>query len=119
VVPNKKYYYRLKQVDYNNRSKNSEIVVASINKEVGILASELMPNPTAGYTSITINCDESSTLRLTVLSMDGREVMEQDYALEYGSNRIDINIDQLDAGTYLCRFETPAGIEIKKLVKSK
>jgi hypothetical protein len=119
VDPNKMYYYRLKQVDYYNTYKNSDIVMASIKNPENFKVGDLVPNPASGYTSIQINSIEITLLKVDILGMDGRLILENTYQLNNGTNKIDLVLDQLDVGTYLCRFETENGVMMKKLIKTR
>ncbi len=116
---NQLYYYRLKQVDFNSTFKMSNMVSAFIKMSSNYITGELMPNPTADYTSVQISASGNVSVKVTILSLDGRIMKEGIYPLTNGENQIDFNVQELDAGTYLCRFELPDGMLMKKLVKSK
>ena len=78
-----------------------------------------MPNPTSSSTAIQIRANESTSVKVTILSMDGRQVLENIYQLDIGSNNLYLSLDQLEAGTYLCRFETTEGMIMRKLIKTR
>jgi hypothetical protein len=86
-------YYRLKQVDNDGKFNYSDIAVVNINSGLSIV---LYPNPVS--TVLTVN-HPNSVNRLTVMNMEGKKVLEK--ALSGNAISTDINIESLNAGTYI------------------
>jgi hypothetical protein len=103
--------YRLKEVDKDNKFDYSGIVkIQSIGK-----AQELMvyPNPTEGNVYVQLYSDQEKELLLIFSDQSGRFVKQQVAHCQKGLNTIQLNIQNLAAGTYYMN----ASGQIVKLVK--
>ncbi|MEM9848565.1 MAG: SdrD B-like domain-containing protein, partial [Bacteroidota bacterium] len=115
VVANVTYYYRLKQVDFDGNFDYSDIRTAQIEAEASGEMS-LYPNPVGmgEPLNVRIFLQELST-ELYVLDLQGRILKTVQYdVLDKGWNIIEVQVDELAAGTY---FLASSAGEIKEFIK--
>jgi uncharacterized protein Veg len=102
VLPgdNKIYYYRVKLVDLDARTKTSNIVSVKLNSDPGI---SVWPNPF--NTTININCkaDYNSIYLLELLDATGKKVYNTTKDIKKGTNQfaLNVNLGMLPEGIYL------------------
>lgn len=78
--------------------------------------SSAFPNPTFGSTIIQLSLPLSEAGALKIFNANGQEVKSVN--VSSGQNRIELNLSDLPAGTYLYRIETSGGVKpTGKLVK--
>ncbi|HNT80504.1 MAG TPA: T9SS type A sorting domain-containing protein [Bacteroidia bacterium] len=68
-----KYYYRLKQIDYDGKFEYSPIVSAYINSDK-LFSYNIMPNPYSGATNIVFYSDENAMVDIRVYNVTGELV---------------------------------------------
>jgi hypothetical protein len=110
-------YYRLRQVDTDGTTSFSPVVTVSglATATSPLLAS---PNPTAGPLVLTLTLPEAATLRGTVLTVVGTEVLHVEQALAAGTQALPLDLSTLPTGVYLLRLETPQGLQTLRVVKN-
>jgi len=115
---------------------NDEIVVAThgrgiwtLNTEVfGVTSStketlldhtelKLYPNPAQGFSNLEFELDETQKVEVSLLTMEGRKLRTV-FSGEKGQglHRMALNINDLDAGSYLVNFRTAEGQISKQLI---
>lgn len=99
--------------------KNAIAVASLISTENELVIDFLgnQPNPFSDETTIRFSLPESSRVKITLLSILGQELMsitEQDF--EAGNHQVIFRANGLPAGSYYCRFETPAYQESVKML---
>jgi len=113
-----KYYYRLKQTDYNG---NFEYFNLSGFAEVGIPLkynlSQNYPNPFNPTTKIDFALPNDSKVSIKIYDMTGREVMNimNNELKTAGYYTININPSMLSSGVYFYRMISDKFIETKKM----
>lgn len=95
-------YYRLRMFDNDGFVTVSDIRTVRANCASGVSISHVYPNPVTTATSkirftSTVNDDQASIMIMDVLS---RVVSEQTLEVNEGTNIIDLEMSNLDAGTY-------------------
>jgi hypothetical protein len=110
-------YYRLRQVDTDGTESYSPVVSvnALATATTPLLAA---PNPTAGPLVLTLSLSEAATLRGTVLSVVGTEVLHVEQALAAGTQALPLDLSALPTGVYVLRLETPQGLQTLRVVKN-
>ncbi len=99
-----RYYYRLKQLDFDGAFAYSDILTAKI-KSIGI-ASLLSPNPTlTGHTQLDYTTESVGQLQLRVFDVAGKELMAQNYTVNTGHNRFGLDLSELGKGLYFVKLE--------------
>ncbi|MEL6866184.1 MAG: DUF1501 domain-containing protein, partial [Bacteroidota bacterium] len=80
-------YYRLRQVDIDGRSEYSNIVAIALpNEPVGPI--KLYPNPAIYDVNLTISSNRAVEAQLSLIAMNGRQLLSNRIRLEEGFNKI-------------------------------
>lgn len=104
VVSGVKYYYRLKQIDLDERFRYSDIKMAILDEQ-GNNSVQLWPNPVEKALQVTLDGSiEASQLLIRVTDARGRVVMLKDYRLSAG-RKITLNVVSLMQGQYFLSVE--------------
>jgi len=111
------YFYRLRQVDFDNKNTFSAIVSATVSGKGTVSLFQNYPNPFSGTTSIRFDLPKTQHARLTLVDLAGREVrVLTDRVSEAGSHIITLNGENLGKQTYLVRLQTENGVLTRKIV---
>ncbi len=103
VAANVVYYYRLKQVDYDETTEYSKLVSASLgSSKIGeIIWSKLMPNPTASKTNLVINSATEGDVEVRLLNLMGQEMFHSKDQLRKGLYSLEVDVERLQSGYYI------------------
>jgi hypothetical protein len=113
VVANIRYYYQLKQVDFDGTASFSNIVTASLN---GLEAEvEVYPNPTNEKTFVKLSDIFSGDISLKVLDARGQLIDHQIFSSS-GNAELEINFSHLADGVYFIQIEMLNGSVTKRVV---
>lgn len=116
------YFYRLKQIDYNDEFEYSPIIEIAAEEMIEkIVLEQNYPNPFNPVTSIRFSVVERSYVDLTVYNIIGDKI-ETLYKGDAEEGRIyDVTFDGggLASGIYFYRLSTNDKIEIKKMILMK
>lgn len=119
VEKNKTYYYRLKQIDLNQTSKNSFTISGTLidvnNNSFSIL--NISPNPTANNSVANIFAPYSGTMQIVIFNLLGQVVQTSSIELTKGNNITSLNIDKLSSSTYIVAFTFNNQTFTKKIIK--
>ncbi len=119
VVPGK-YYYRLKQVDYDGIFEFSDIIEADFVGPTEFKLNQNYPNPFNPSTVISYAIPGSEFVTLKIYDMLGNEVSvlinEEQPA---GTYKIEFNSTSLSSGTYLYRIQAGSFVETRKMILLK
>ena len=105
-------YYRLRQVDLDGTATLSEVIAVQRERSSGTL--DLYPNP--GNALITLRSESLDPIQqVDIASADGRVVLR---VAGIGANeRIDLDVAELAAGTYVVRVTMATGVRSATWVK--
>jgi serine protease len=102
------------QINYDNQVP---LNVAQINTSNS--GAQIFPNPTNGTTEIRYTQPQNGAVNLSVLDASGRLVSTLATGNQAAGNyNVQFDAANVPAGIYLCRIETAAGVEIRKLIVS-
>jgi hypothetical protein len=113
-----KVYYRVKQVDIDNKSTYSSIVVVKLNKTASITT---MPNPFLSSITVNFNSSAATVVTLNLMNTAGLKIRTFNQTVEKGVNQIALkDLDRLSAGMYLLEvIDKSTGSRIsEKLIKN-
>ncbi|MBI1286670.1 MAG: PKD domain-containing protein [Flavobacteriales bacterium] len=103
-------YYVTLVVSNNYGCIDSITLPSSVNVGISELRSQLrpviFPNPTSERFNILIDSKERSTVSFNVIDPMGKVVMGRVLKVSVGSNRFDVDIEQLSAGTYVIQLRS-------------
>ncbi|MEI9910430.1 MAG: hypothetical protein WDO71_12635 [Bacteroidota bacterium] len=85
-----KQYYRLKQVDIDNRSKLSNIVLITGAKPLTLAIAGVFPNPANAEVNVIIDAPGRDNVTLVVTDIYGKNVKQRAANVETGSNTIPV-----------------------------
>ncbi|MGB4771162.1 MAG: T9SS type A sorting domain-containing protein [Chitinophagaceae bacterium] len=92
-------YYRLRQVDIDNRFVYTKTVI--IRNEARSKAFTVWPNPVLDNVNVTLQSDKNQNLSLRVVDYNGRVVRSQVVNATRGVNQITVNMSTLTKGMYV------------------
>ena len=119
VVPNRIYYYRLRQIDNDGQEDFSQIVSARIREEGGFEISELVPNPAQNKVNIYVSTQTDQTVKLKLTDLLGQEVVNKDWLIKNGTNGVEIDLRDVASGTYSVTIISGNAYTSKKLLITK
>lgn len=101
-----KYYYRLRQVDYNGAYEFSKIVEVDIEAPKVYSLEQNYPNPFNPTTKINFNLTADSKVTLRIFNLLGEEVkILVNQTLSAGSHKIEFDASNLNSGVYIYKLE--------------
>lgn len=101
VAAGAKYYYRLKQIDMNERHKYSDVRTATLEKQDQKAAFRIMPNPVRQELNVYFNSTvHPETVLLKVVDAKGAVVVTRNHLMEKNSG-VRINVSNLAKGYYV------------------
>lgn len=103
-VAGSKQFYRLRQVDIDNRSRFSNVVLIKGDKPTTIALDGLFPNPASSIVNVLIAAPGKDKVTVMITDMAGRTVAQQLANVETGSNTIPVDISRLTNGTYIVKL---------------
>lgn len=111
AVAGTKQYYRLRQVDNDNRSRFSTIVL--IKGETPLITSidGLFPNPANTMINVLVAAPAKEKVTLVISDLSGKVVSQKVITAEAGSNTIPVDISLLNKGSYFVRLVCENGCE--------
>lgn len=112
------YYYRLKQIDRDGRSKYSPIVTANVKRASTLVLYQNFPNPVKDQATIQYVLPRHMPVTLTLIDLNGRLIRVLDQGMRAtGQHSITVDASGLMKGTYLYRLETEGeAAEVRKMV---
>ena len=116
VARNKRYFYRLRQVDFDGTFSFSPTVEAVITGESGVEVA-LYPNPTSGNVGLSLNLREGGLAEVRILNNLGQVVSSQQLEMTAGQNYHQLNTQSLTAGTYQVQVQIAGEMVTQRLVK--
>lgn len=117
IDANIRYYYRLKQIDFDGDSEFSPIASAEIRNHGGVLEiGDFTPNPAKNSTAINITTDSDMDAQFTFIDMMGKVAKQGLVSFTKGSHLYYFDINELVAGNYIVAITTSDSKHSKKLV---
>lgn len=111
----KTMYYRLKQVDFDGKWENSEIVAIKRNS-LGII--DIFPNPVNDLLHINFNTNEVNHYKVSITNILGEVITE---TTNLGKNKLTLNVfEELSGGVYFVKIVNDSNqlITTKKIIKN-
>jgi Secretion system C-terminal sorting domain len=102
-------YYRLRQVDIDNRSDFSNIILIEGDKPLGLTIGKLFPNPAGATVNLQVNSPDKNRITIMITDMAGRIVIQKVINVEAGSSTVPINVGQLNKANYMLKVTTATG----------
>ena len=115
-----KYYYRLKQIDFDGSYEYSDVVEVTVNVPIVFSLKQNYPNPFNPSTIIKYSIPEKSNVTLKVFDILGSEVRTLvDEVKPSGTYELMWNAANLPSGVFFYQIKAGRNIETKKMVLIK
>jgi hypothetical protein len=104
---NTKYYYRLKQVDFDGTFTYSNVVEAILVKQNETTIA-IYPNPTSNTLHMMISTTKSQPIEVILYDVAGKRLASNVYQVEKGAQTLDLSslVQTLAVGTYYLQIHT-------------
>ncbi len=120
VMPNREYYYRLKQVDVDGGSQFSNVVTLTNRDESQFMLHDIAPNPvTNSQLFLQLSAGSENQLMLEVYNTVGQRILEQNINAKEGMNQHILDIESLANGTYFVKVSGGDNSSYKKVIVAK
>ncbi len=117
IDPNIRYYYRLKQIDFDAKFEYSPIASAEVRNVGGIIdIGEFVPNPAHGTVAIKANVESNMDAEFVFFDMMGRVQKRGAVNMTKGSHLYYFDINEVAAGNYVVAIITPGTKVSKRLI---
>ena len=113
--PNIRYYYRLKQIDFNGEYEYSDIVSAALKGKDSNLSISLAPNPSFYESTLTIRSSEKGAAALKIFDALGKLVVNSQLWIQADIDQFLIQTKHLEEGVYFLSLEMQASTTNQKL----
>lgn len=116
-----KYFYRLKQIDYNSNYEYFDLALpVIISKPKEFALGQSYPNPSNPKSTIDFRLPERTKVNISVYNLLGQLVSTLvNEELDAGIYTAEFNGSNLSSGTYMYRFTAGSFTEVKKLTLVK
>ena len=115
-----KYFYRLKQIDFDGNYKYSKIVEIDFKPISTYSLDQNYPNPFNPATKIRFNLPEAGTVKLTIYNLLSQEI--RTLVNEYknsGVYTMQFDASELNSGMYIYKIEVNGFIQSRKMILIK
>ena len=77
----------------------------------------LYPNPASEYIILSIESIKNSTAILEIVDIQGKLVFSQNVATQLGNTQVNIPVNHLNQGSYVCRIQQDGKLNFVKFIK--
>ena len=120
LIEGGKYYYRLKQVDFDGTYEYSSVVEVEVRMVDKFTLEQNYPNPFNPSTTVKYSLPKQANVTVKIFDMLGREietlVNEEKFA---GTYEVTWNVINLPTGVYFYQIKTDGHVETKKMILLK
>lgn len=116
VNANQRYFYRLRQLDFNGGETISNTVEAIIVKGQESVVSGFFPNPSNGNVHLWLSVTSETKLEIEVFNAIGQKVYEKNWSEINGYNKFDFNFSSFAKGSYIANVKVGNELVQRKLV---
>lgn len=111
------YYYKLKQIDFDQKYTFSKIEKATLLPSNIYNVSNIYPNPSNDNAYMDIYTPSDDEIQLKIYNAIGEEMSTQTVQLKVGFNKVLIKASDLASGTYIVKINHKIDTDTRKLVK--
>ncbi|MEZ5006978.1 MAG: T9SS type A sorting domain-containing protein [Chitinophagales bacterium] len=113
------YYYRLKQIDFDDAFEYSDVASATITSLNVFEASNFIPNPSSHATKLDFELPNNTEVQIELFDNLGRLVTTKVVHLSAGKQSIEFNTTDYSAGVYFANIYMNSHVFSRKLVVEK
>ncbi|HEX7358339.1 MAG TPA: choice-of-anchor D domain-containing protein [Ignavibacteriaceae bacterium] len=115
-----KYYYRLKQIDFNGSFEYSNEIEIEIGNPITYSLEQNYPNPFNPVTTIKFATPSTGKISLTIYNSIGEKITTLvDGIVEAGFHKINWNASSYSSGVYFYKLEGNSFSQVKKMILIK
>jgi len=120
TVETGKYFFRLKQLDFDGRYQYSNEVEVDVTGPLTFALEQNYPNPFNPSTNIKYSVPEAGNVKLSVYNLVGEEVAVLVNELsQSGFFEVSFDASNLPSGTYLYKLQSANSVQTKKMMLLK
>ena len=116
VLANQRYFYRLRQLDFNGGETVSNTVEAILVKGQESVVSGFFPNPSNGNVHLWLSVTSQTKLEIQVHNALGQKVFDKKWDEVDGYNKLDFDFTNLAKGSYIATVKLDNDIVRRKLI---
>jgi hypothetical protein len=113
------YFYRLRQVDFNDEFEFSHMVSARLEDVSLFEVGNMISNPAKDKTHLQISVSDEMEVSFSVFDNIGNLVQSGNQSLKGGNNLLEFDLSELSNGMYILRLETFEGVISRSFVVAK
>jgi len=98
----KKWYYRIKDVDKDNKFALSRVATVTLNKSIASIL--ILPNPVVNELKLVIQATSNDQATIRVINMKGQVVLDKTTAIVRGKNTVITDASGLSNGVYMLQI---------------
>lgn len=115
-----KYYYRLKQIDFNGTYEYSSVIEVDVRSLDDYTLEQNYPNPFNPTTTIGYVLKEKTNTKLILFNAIGEEIaVLVNEEQEKGFHKVEFNASALASGVYFYRLQVGGFVDMKKMILMK
>lgn len=107
-------YYKLRQVDLNGSSKESEAIAVYSETPSGLFT--MSPNPASNEVNLTFNSNKEELVSWSIYNFQGQLVISETKTLQKGTSQYGITTSDWKKGVYAVVIESKNGTTVQKLI---
>ncbi|HVK47213.1 MAG TPA: T9SS type A sorting domain-containing protein, partial [Pseudobacter sp.] len=108
VLPGVKYYYRIRQTDFDGRTATSKIVSASLDAQGGFYM-RIAQNPVRNQLYVEVAMDKQQKLQTFITDVNGKVLGSRVMTVQQGKSTITSDVSAFSDGVYFIRIVTADG----------
>ena len=106
VVPEQKYFYRLKQIDFDGNYAYSEVRSAILHVSDQIYIIKVYPNPADDRVNVDLYLNKDADLSIQIVNAVGQHVTTIEGSYTQGNQTVGIDVSGLSSGMYFVKVYT-------------
>jgi photosystem II stability/assembly factor-like uncharacterized protein len=119
-VSSGKYFYRLKQIDFDGSFTNSSEIEVDVTLPIKFALEQNFPNPFNPITTINYSIPKDGFVSLSVFNLIGEKVAELvNSNIKAGSHQINFDASKFSSGIYFYKLESGSFTETRKMILMK
>lgn len=106
IVEKGNHYYRLKMFDNDETYSYSNIIILRNDRGIQVSLLDVHPNPTSQFATFSYAIQGNHTGHFSIIKTSGENVRTFEEKLVEGENEINVDVRDIDAGTYYLVLKT-------------
>jgi hypothetical protein len=102
-------YYRLKQIDFDNKVQFSEVVKVTRQNENPLNIFTISPNPSINKIKIGVSSESNTRASMVITDASGKIILKNSIQLMTGFQNISVDITKYSTGSYFVHIQTANG----------